>query len=370
MIYNNNNIQQNQDLLSSNQYSSGNVQYMPDNETYNFPNNDPYDFEKMYKAERKSNLRRCFSKVGLSLLLALVVMYIIVFILTSFSILNHINDVGFISTVSQVASSIGSIIAFIFAGFFCCIISKVSAGSLISFKTRKESKPVIPYIIIASFALFMVSNYMTDIFLKNMELVGFPISQSSFNFENDWINIIIYPVSIAVIPALTEEFLFRGVVMGILRKFGDSFAIVTSSILFGLMHQNFIQLPFAFVGGLVFGYITIYTGSIIPAMAVHFANNLFSCIFSVLPYYINSSVSDIICIIVIIAASVLGLYSIYKLSKRDKNILRFKSQSKNEFSDLLTSEGVKYKYFFQSYGVIVLVVLLLGLSIYTSLLLF
>lgn len=370
MIYNNNNIQQNQDPLSSNQYSSDNAPYAPDNETYNFPNNDPYDFEKMYKAERKSNLRRCFSKIGLSLLLALAVMYVIVFIFTSISISSSINNIGLLNTITQIASSISSVISFILAGFFCCFLFRVSAGSLISFKMKPEIKPSLVYIISASFALFMVSNYMTDAFLRNMEFVGWPIAQTSMGYEKNLTNLIIYPLSIAVIPALTEEFLFRGVVMGLLRKFGDSFAIITSSLFFGLMHQNFIQFPFAFVGGLVFGYITIYTGSIVPAIAVHFANNFFSCIFTILPYYIDSSVSEILCAVVIIAASVFGLYSICKLSRTDKNLLRLNNHTENEYSDLLTSESVKYKYFFQSYGTIAFVVLLLCLSIGTSILLF
>lgn len=332
--------------------------------------NDPYNFEKMQTAERKSSLRRDFSKVGISLVLALAVMYTIAFILTALGAIKSISDIEFLNTLSQIASSIASITAFIFAGYFCCKLSKASPGSLISFKTKSECRGIIPYILAASFALFMVSNYMTDLFLKNMELIGLPISQTSLSYEKNWLNLLVYPLSIAVIPALTEEFLFRGVVMGLLRKFGDSFAIVTSSLLFGLMHQNFIQLPFAFIGGLVFGYITIYTGSIIPAMAVHFANNLFSCIFTILPYYIGSSVSETIYLSVIIIAIMLGLYSVYKLSKTDKNTLTLSTRQDNQYSDLLTSEGVKYKYFFQSYGIIVFTVLLFCVSAYMSLFMF
>ncbi len=84
----------------------------------------------------------------------------------------------------------------------------------------------------------------------------------------------------AVTPALVEEFALRGAVMGALRKYGDGFAIVTSALLFGLMHGNLVQIPFAFVLGLFFGYAVIKTGSIWTAVIIHFLNNLFSLVYS------------------------------------------------------------------------------------------
>lgn len=335
----------------------------------NLASETPYNFEKMYTAERISNLRRCFSKTGISLVLALVIMYIVTFAM-SFAGITSTDNNEYSYTITNIASSIASIIAFISAGLFCCAMSKVSAGSIISFTANKDKKPFIGYILIISFSLFMVSNYMTSIFLGNMEFIGFPISQSSSDYKVGWFSTLIAVISIAVVPALAEEFLFRGVVLGILRKFGDSFAVITSSIFFGFMHQNFIQLPFAFIGGLVLAYITIYTGSITPAIAVHFANNLFSYIFTTLPVYIGSEISDTIYMIIIVISAVLSFLSIYKLSKTDKNLLRFDPSMENEYSDILTSEGLKYKYFFQSYGTIVFLVLLFAISIYTSVYIF
>lgn len=329
----------------------------------NLNNQNPYDFNKMYLAEQKSNLRNNFSKIGFSLLFSFVILYLasygIMFITTP-GIKNPQNSF----VISNLISAMASILAFIPAGFFCCAISKEKITSLISF--TREKKESLGYILIASFAFFMLSNYMTNLFLGNMDLIGIPVNQSSSGFEKSWINLAVYILSVAVIPAMTEEFIFRGVLLGILKKYGESFAVVTSALLFGLMHQNFVQLPFAFVGGLVFGYITIYTGSIVPAMAVHFANNLFSCIFTSLPKYIGNTPSEIIYSAAVLLSLILGVYSVYKLSKKDKGLARFKRGTDAKYSDLMRTEKEKYKYFFQSFGILAFTILLLVISVCNS----
>ena len=86
--------------------------------------------------------------------------------------------------------------------------------------------------------------------------------------------IIMHLIAISVVPAIFEELLFRGVVMQSLRRFGDPFALVVSSLLFAMLHRNLLQGPNAFVTGLVLGYFTLRSGSLIPAIIMHFVNNL------------------------------------------------------------------------------------------------
>jgi hypothetical protein len=54
-----------------------------------------------------------------------------------------------------------------------------------------------------------------------------------------------------------------------LRKFGDVFSIVISALLFGLMHGNLMQAPFAFVTALAFGYFVIKFNSIWVSVIAH-----------------------------------------------------------------------------------------------------
>lgn len=76
-------------------------------------------------------------------------------------------------------------------------------------------------------------------------------------------------VKAVLLPAVLEEIVFRGVVLQSLRPFGDGFALAVSSLVFALAHGNFLQLPFAFLLGLCFGYFTLYFGTLRIAIAMH-----------------------------------------------------------------------------------------------------
>ncbi len=84
----------------------------------------------------------------------------------------------------------------------------------------------------------------------------------------------------AVFPAIFEEFAFRGVIMQPLRKYGDWFAIIVSAVMFGLVHGNIMQMPFAIIAGVALGYSAIVTGSMWTGIVIHFLNNFLSVIFS------------------------------------------------------------------------------------------
>ena len=83
-------------------------------------------------------------------------------------------------------------------------------------------------------------------------------------------------LSNAIVPALVEEFALRGVLLQSLRKYGDAFAVLASAILFGIMHGNMTQAPFAFILGAVLAILVIMTGSLWTSMAIHLINNPYS----------------------------------------------------------------------------------------------
>lgn len=65
-----------------------------------------------------------------------------------------------------------------------------------------------------------------------------------------------------------------------LEKYGSFFAILFSSLLFGIMHGNLAQIFFAAAAGLIFGYLAMEY-SIVWSIFLHILNNLvFSDLFS------------------------------------------------------------------------------------------
>ncbi len=81
---------------------------------------------------------------------------------------------------------------------------------------------------------------------------------------------------LAIIPALGEEFLFRGVLQQIFSKIFRSghIAILFTAILFSASHMQFFGFLPRLLLGLVYGYLFFWSGSIWLPVLAHFINNL------------------------------------------------------------------------------------------------
>lgn len=90
-------------------------------------------------------------------------------------------------------------------------------------------------------------------------------------------------ISISSIP---EEVVFRGVILAAFLRFYDQpKAIIYSALCFGLWHILYLlaggnpvftigNVIWAAIMGLFYGYVTLRTGSLLPAMIVHYLGNL------------------------------------------------------------------------------------------------
>ena len=94
--------------------------------------------------------------------------------------------------------------------------------------------------------------------------------------------IVLSVMSTALVPALGEEFLFRGTILSNLMPYGKTGAIIGSAILFGLMHQNAQQIFYATASGILLGYVYVKTGSIWCGTLIHFFNNAFGVLETVI----------------------------------------------------------------------------------------
>ncbi len=147
--------------------------------------------------------------------------------------------------------------------------------------------------VFAGLGLCLAGNSATTLFAISLEVFGVTFFSGSEDMAipTSFVGVLIYIFSTAVMPALFEEFAFRGVVMQPLRKYGDWFAILMSAFCFAIVHANMVQIPFAFIAGVSLGYFCIKTKSIWTSVTIHFLNNLISVLFSVyFEKYPNASV--------------------------------------------------------------------------------
>lgn len=91
--------------------------------------------------------------------------------------------------------------------------------------------------------------------------------------------IVISLLCTAVFAPFFEEWLFRGIVLrGLLGKIKPFWAILISSLVFGLFHLNLWQAIPAMLMGLLLGYVYWKSGSLKLTMLMHCANNTLSVI--------------------------------------------------------------------------------------------
>ncbi len=86
-------------------------------------------------------------------------------------------------------------------------------------------------------------------------------------------------VLVAVVPAVLEELVFRGILYQKLSPYGEEIYVVFSGLMFGLFHGNLSQLFFAFALGCAFALLVSRTGSIAYSMILHFLVNFLSIAF-------------------------------------------------------------------------------------------
>tara|TARA_Y100000758_G_scaffold95582_1_gene65978 strand:- start:32 stop:796 length:765 start_codon:yes stop_codon:yes gene_type:complete len=103
------------------------------------------------------------------------------------------------------------------------------------------------------------------------------------NWESSTVDIALLFLSVAIVTPIVEELMFRGYILdAINRKHGDWTAIIWSSILFGLIHIDPFVAGQAFMGGIIYGWIRVRTGSLLPSIAGHMMWNMLALILTYL----------------------------------------------------------------------------------------
>jgi hypothetical protein len=83
---------------------------------------------------------------------------------------------------------------------------------------------------------------------------------------------------VAVVPALSEEFLFRGIVQRSMEETaGGLRGTILAGVIFGAFHMNPFSLVPLIALGIFFGYLVYRSGNITLAVAAHFFNNFIAC---------------------------------------------------------------------------------------------
>lgn len=95
------------------------------------------------------------------------------------------------------------------------------------------------------------------------------------DWESSSIDIAFLFLSFAIVTPIAEELLFRGYILdSIKRMHGDWPAIIGSALLFALVHVNLFGMAPIIMAGVIYGWLRIKTGSLLPSIACHMMWNL------------------------------------------------------------------------------------------------
>ena len=103
-----------------------------------------------------------------------------------------------------------------------------------------------------------------------------PLYGDDSYFPKSFIGIILYFITIVIIPAFTEEFIFRYLMLNSLKKYGNTFAIIVTAVLFGFAHARASAFLYATAIGFFTAYLAIKTKSIWFSIILHAAVNAVS----------------------------------------------------------------------------------------------
>lgn len=117
------------------------------------------------------------------------------------------------------------------------------------------------------------------IFLSRLKEIsdGYRHVTQVFYGNSLWLEIL----ALCILGPVLEELVYRGFVYRRFCQVGSqAVAAIGSSVIFGLLHFNFVQCIYAFAVGLLLAYIIIKTGSLAVAVAAHMIMNLVSVLWT------------------------------------------------------------------------------------------
>lgn len=215
------------------------------------------------------------------------------------------------SSIMMAANLLGFLISNVTVFFLGCKLSKLKPMSF--FRDRDLKLPSVLRYCALGLLIQFSAGYLVDYIgslLKEDNPLFFAPDMSTGTSPTKLMVTVLYACLIAPI---TEELVFRGIVLKNMSRVSQRFGIFTSALFFALAHENVPQGVLAFMLGILLGYITIKHDSLVPAMIVHFVVNVTSTIFTQLEQIAPLSadrVFTLVSIIIFILGIIMLLYTL------------------------------------------------------------
>lgn len=232
---------------------------------------------------------------------------------------------------------------------FCLVVRGVTAPPV------EKGRPLGPARFFQVYLIVLALMYLTNMAtLAVTALIGLLRGESVVNPVEQMES---YPVALTtllgcVIAPVTEELMFRKLLLDRLRPYGEKFAVVASALCFGLFHGNLNQVFYAFVIGLAFAYVALRTGRLWQVMLLHAMVNSISALVIPLLEPLGAAGESVLGLLVL-AAIVLGIVFLAVLKRE----VRFSPSPSS------LSAGWTWRVFFENPGIACFCLLFVALCV-------
>ena len=241
------------------------------------------------------------SKVGGSLWL-----YIIMQLCLSFGLSFIVTPIVFytigfdFSLVNIVVSTVVSLVSGLILLFFM--------NSTFKMKIRQFKFSFKPKETIDTIGMMYFFNYVIGVIGSLLSRFGLPDTSPDLWLNSDLLYDVFIFISVVILAPIFEELIFRGMILRTLSKYNEIFAIIVTSLLFGLLHLNLTQAVPAFFMSLVLCYMSLKSDSLLVTILAHAANNLLA----LLSTYFENNIGITI---IVLAFVIYGLITLVLRSK-------------------------------------------------------
>lgn len=142
-----------------------------------------------------------------------------------------------------------------------------------------------------------------------------------------------------------EEFFFRGCILTPLRKYGDGFAVITSSLVYAIWIGGAVELIPGFFLSLAIGYFTIRSGSLATAIICRLSCEGVMILLQLSWGNLDESLALVIALLSVIVISVVAWYGFISFLRVDRNAFRLASSRdglRTSFKLLVFTGGVGF----------------------------
>lgn len=177
------------------------------------------------------------------------------------------------------------LLIFVLPGIFYCKLRGPSLSESLRLRIPSPGRLGIAGLLLltllsGSIIIKLIISYVTGNVYSNVTALNFraDISASGLSTLSDALYTLI---TFALIPSVTQEFFFRGVLTAEYRTsgYGTASMIVVPSLLYALTSASFLSLPVYFFEGLILSFALLMTDSLFAPMMIVFIKNLFELFF-------------------------------------------------------------------------------------------